>query len=332
MMILHAYLFPYLYYWPVLIFWSAGPVIIGGIALLLQSIVQKAVMQWRTLLYCLAVGLGIWSLQVAFSTYQLLLFANAHAPVHGISPAYLRSMGTLYGSNLASCQLQFILLLACIALLLLLEIPSLRRTIKVRRQEKHLEDLLEKARNQHVQRWLGVATFCYGGSLLAIGGFIGTMLYPPIKYGAMFPPQLALTPPALPTLLGMLIATIGGPLLFLLLGIQYFLERQPPSSREKMLLEEQENTSRWYKHLTIIATLFLLLISLVTLIFTHIISQNLGNDPFGQIVFTASLGLSGLFLLSCALILLVFPHKDPAMPRAARDESPGESRNVARDR
>lgn len=332
MIILHDHLFPYLYYWPVLIFWSAGLVIAGGIALLLQSIVQKAVMQWRALLCCSAIGIGIWSLQVAFSTYQLLLFANAHAPVHTVTLAYLRHMGVLYGPNVSSCQLQFVLLLACIAILLLLEIPSLRRITRVHRQKKHLADLLEVARDRYVQRWLGITTSCYGLILLAIGGFTGMMLYPPIRYGAMFPPRLALAPPALPILLGMLIATIGGPLLFILLGIQYFLEGRLLSSREKIPPEEQESTSRWYKYLTIIAALFLLLVSLVTLISTHIISQDLGNDPFEQIIFTASLGLNSLFLLSCALILLVFPHKDPAGPRAARDESPGESRDVARDR
>lgn len=109
-------IFPVLYSWAIITGWCAAILIASAVVLLLVKLVRYRNLRWWTTLFPLfALGVGIWSLVVAFNHYQQWLGITNHSPAHGLI-AYEHAVDAMYRTDIYRCQIQF----AITALLLVL--------------------------------------------------------------------------------------------------------------------------------------------------------------------------------------------------------------------
>lgn len=130
-MIIRDVIFPVLYSWAIITGWCAAFLIASAVALLLTNLVRYRNLGWWTTLFPLfALGVGIWSLVVAFNYYQQWLGITSHSPVHGLI-AYEHAVDAIYRADIYRCQIQF----AITALLLVLLVAGwgIFRALKHRR-------------------------------------------------------------------------------------------------------------------------------------------------------------------------------------------------------
>lgn len=110
-------LLPELYDWIILTAWAAVLLLLAVLAFFLLGTSRERRAWWQYLALLLIGGLAIWSLAVAYNSYQQWLHFNALMPPHGVYAA-LKLIGNSYLTAIQVCQYQFALTASILILLL----------------------------------------------------------------------------------------------------------------------------------------------------------------------------------------------------------------------
>ena len=200
---------PELYDWIILTCWAAVLLLLAVLAFFLLGTSRTRRAWWQYLALLLLVGIGLWSLVVAYNSYQQWLHFNALLPMHGVYAALL-DIRTSYLAVIQICQFQFALLTSILVLLLGVAGWQLLRACTKKAAHTRLED------NRHGHLWMSGALLLIGLCCLALGVFLITKLYYPLIYT---PQELQFEEPTTLELIGLFTVSLGGPLILLLLGV-----------------------------------------------------------------------------------------------------------------
>jgi hypothetical protein len=99
--------FPDLHNWSLLTGGSAGILVLVSVLIFLWNLLHSEKTWWHYGAALLLLGIGCWSLSVAFSSYQQWVSFEAHLP-HSPTEDYLRTVvGPIYWADVQHCQLLF---------------------------------------------------------------------------------------------------------------------------------------------------------------------------------------------------------------------------------
>ncbi len=332
-------LLPEFYFWAFLTLWTASLVLFGTIALLVKTIGFSNRPRWLFLFFVLSLGISIWAIVIALPRYQLEAGLWIHAPQHGMSTSYLSRLERTYTADIHVCQIAFFLVLACLLMLWLLEIFTFLHAIKAYKRTDTGEQLYNSERdaqqhplnnNTHRRRWLSLISLLGGFGFLTVGIVIASSMFLPltngnflpiIHYGSAIDPTLANELILLESV-SLFLATIGGPLLFLLLGMMGYLEIRQARRHITGSQDRQRERGGTYRHVLWrnIAALLLLIASLTAFLLARniptLISNVSGYMPalisdrlFDSVVFSMSLVIGGLLWLFLAVLLFQRPNQ-----------------------
>ncbi len=322
-----------LYFWSFLTLWSASLVIFSCIARMVKVIGFTNRLRWPLLFFVLPLGISVWSILIALPRYQLLPGLWNHAPQHGLA-VYDNYLESAYAPDIQICQTVFFLVMACLLLSWLLEIPAWRSIFRVYKRADIVAQIGEVQqfplfKQLHRQRWLGIMTILCGLGFLAVGILMANTLFVPTIYGFFLPFSYGqgsvVDPNVIDELIvletaSLLIVTIGGPLLFLVSGLRSYLEarralRYEIGARRR---QDEQGSSLWRN----LAAGLLLVAGLAVLIFTataptlisNVMSDQWGaiDDFFDIVVFSVTTGIGGLLWLVSALLLFERPNQNRA--------------------
>ena len=201
---------PDLYDWIILAGWAAVLLLFAVLAFFFLGFSRARHIWWQYFALLLIGGLGVWSIVVAYNTYQQWLHFNAQLPLHGhgINLAVSR-LRIPYLAAIQTCQIYFTLTASILVLLLgVAGWQLLRAYIK-----KAAHTRLEANRHEHL--WLNGLLLLIGICCLAVGVFLITKLDAPVYA----PQDFQFEEPTMLELIGLFTVSLGGPLILLLLGI-----------------------------------------------------------------------------------------------------------------
>lgn len=202
-------LLPELYDWIILTGWAAILLLLAVFAFFLMGIssARRAWLQYLVLLFI--GGLGLWSLMVAYNSYQQWLHFNALMPPHGIYAA-VKLIRIPYLTAIQVCQYQFALTASMLILLLVVVGWQLLHAFTKKATHAQLWN------NRYGYLWISGLLLLIGLCCLACGVFLITKLSYPLIH---IPQDFQFEEPTTLELIGLFVVTLGGPLILLLQGV-----------------------------------------------------------------------------------------------------------------
>ena len=212
-----------LYDWVMLTGWAAVLLILSVIAFFFVGTFFVRNAWWQYVVLLLMGGLGIWSLVVAYNSYQQWLSLNGRLPEHGVFVG-LKVIRTQYLAAIQTCQFQFVLTTSVLIVLIGVAFWQLLRSFLKRPTLKHLVS------NRRVRLWVSSIFIVIGLCCLIVGVLLITKLYLPLIYAPQINP-FQFNEPTVLELIGLFIVSLGGPLILLLVSATGFADIRLPPGR-----------------------------------------------------------------------------------------------------
>lgn len=215
---------PELYLWIILTGWAAVLLLLTVLAFLFLGTSHARGAWWQYPALLLIAGLGVWSIVVAYTSYQQWLHFNALLPPHGIYAGFYY-VKTPYLAVLRACQFQFTLLASMLVLLLGVAGWQLLRTLTKKADRERPVD------NHHEYLWMSGGVLLIGLCCLLFSLFLIRNLDT-----SFFAPQdFQFEGLTTVELIGLFTASLGGPVILLLLGVTNIVRHTHPGYRQNLV-------------------------------------------------------------------------------------------------
>lgn len=211
---------PELFDWAALTGWTAIMLLLCILFFAVFTPLHARKTWWQYLILLLMGGLAVWSIIIAYNSYQAWLNFNAGLPIHGVSAAF-NQIRKAYLAAIQTCQFQFILTVSTLVLVLLAAIWQSGYVFARRRRTS----------DRHRPLWVSIVLFALGLCSLALGVCLILQLYIPLIYA---PQDFSFVEPTNLELVGLFVATLSGPLILWLFGVSSLLETHIGARHERV--------------------------------------------------------------------------------------------------